>query len=167
MNAQSKRRKFYTVNEAILSAAKYCAYQERCQSEVRTFLQGRELTSDEIEEVIAELISDDFINEQRFANAFAGGKFNIKGWGKIKIKNALYAKQVAQPCVDEALNQIEDEAYKLKLRETAEKKAREKGGFPLTHENKNKLFRFLQSKGFEPEYITETLYTLQQTNQHD
>lgn len=165
MHSQSTKRKFYTVSEGILSASKYCAYQDRCQSEVRTYLQGRDLTPDEIEEVIAELISDDFINEQRFADSFVRGKFNLKKWGRIKIKNALYAKQVAEPCIIEALSQIEEDHYKHTLRDIAEKKAREKGGFPLSLENKNKLFRLLLSRGFEAEYITEILNTLQQTNQ--
>lgn len=167
MNPNSKKRKFYTVSEGINAAAKYCAYQERCQSEVRIFLQERDLTPDEIEEVIAELISDNFINEQRFANAFVRGKFNIKGWGKFKIKSALAAKQVSETCVNEALENIDQDEYKAALRETAEKKSREKGGFPLSIENKNKVFKYLLSKGFEADYITEALNTLQQSTQDD
>ena len=74
----------YTVKQAFLKMASFCAYQERCHQEVREKLQTFQLTTDELEEVIVLLIQDNFLNEQRFAIAFAGGKFRVKDWGKLK-----------------------------------------------------------------------------------
>ena len=62
----------------------YCAYQERSQQEVRDKLYNYGLHSAEVEDVICELIGANFLNEERFANAYALGKFRIKQWGEIK-----------------------------------------------------------------------------------
>lgn len=168
MKLQGNKRKFYTVTEGVKAAAKYCAYQERCQSEVRNFLQGRALSNEEVEEVIAELISDNFINEQRFANAFTRGKFNIKKWGRIKIRAGLKAKDVYDTCITEALNSIDENEYLNTLTHVAKKKADDKyGGLPLKAENKNKLFQYLLSRGFESEIISVTLHKLEQSTKND
>ena len=168
MRLQGNKRKFYTVTEGVKAAAKYCAYQERCQSEVRNFLQGRELSSEEVEEVIAELISDNFINEQRFAHAFTSGKFNIKKWGRIKIRAGLKAKGVYETCITEALNSIDENEYFNTLTQIAQKKAADKyGGLPLKTESKNKLFQYLLSRGFESELISETLHKIEQSTKND
>ena len=75
----------YTVSQAIEKAMKYCAYQERCQQEVRFKLQSFQLTEIQREEVIFELIQQNFLNEERFSQAYARGKFRIKSWGKKKL----------------------------------------------------------------------------------
>jgi SOS response regulatory protein OraA/RecX len=74
-------------------AKKYCSYQERSQQEVRDKLYEWGLHRNEVEQAIAQLVSENYLNEQRFAIAYAGGKFRMKGWGKIKIKLALKQKK--------------------------------------------------------------------------
>ncbi len=78
-------RKRLDPKTAKLKAADFCAYQERSQQEVRDKLYTYGLHEEEVEEVITELIIDGFISEERFAKAYAGGKFRIKGWGRRKI----------------------------------------------------------------------------------
>src|SRR5882757_6205956 len=68
---------------------KYCAYQERSHQEVKHKLHTYGLTVDEADEIISSLITDNFLNEERFAKAFAGGKFRIKKWGRNKIEHEL------------------------------------------------------------------------------
>ena len=68
---------------AQLKLANFCAYQERSQQEVREKLVKMGILSDDLEDIIAFLISENFLNEERFAIAFAGGKFRIKHWGKL------------------------------------------------------------------------------------
>ena len=80
-------KNIYTTSQALKKAADYCVVQERCQQEIRTKLYDWGIYNDDAEQVIAELISLGFINEERFAKAFAGGKFRMKKWGKLKIKN--------------------------------------------------------------------------------
>ena len=83
-------------SEAFQKMAKYCAYQERCQSEIRHRLKGSGLSNEEIENVICDLIEQNFTNEERFAKAFVRGKFNQKGWGKNKIKQHLIQKEISE-----------------------------------------------------------------------
>ena len=73
----------YTPKEAKVKIAKFCAYQERCHQEVRDKLFSFGLLPNDVEEIIFELIQEDFINEERFTKAFVRGKFNYKKWGSI------------------------------------------------------------------------------------
>jgi regulatory protein len=78
-----------TPTEAKGKIQRYCAYQERSHQEVRNKLYSFGLYSDEVDNLLTDLITDGFLNEERFAKAFAGGKFRMKKWGRIKIVNAL------------------------------------------------------------------------------
>ena len=108
--------------QAIQRIRHYCAYQERAQQEVRDKLYEFGMTTPEVEEIISDLISDNFLNEARFAESFAGGHFRIKSWGKQKIKYALQQKRVSPANIKKALNSIEETAYKKTLLTLATKK---------------------------------------------
>ncbi len=140
----------YTIQQAYVKLASFCAYQERCHAEVREKLQTFELTADEREEVIAKLIEENFLNEQRFAIAFAGGKFRVKQWGKLKIRYELQQKEVPETCIRKALAEINDELYYETLMQLASKKAE-------TETNSQKIYQFLLSKGYESQLIGEVL----------
>ncbi len=141
---------------ALLKAESWCAYQERSQQEVRNKLYDWNLKPFEVEEVITELILTNFLNEQRFALAYVSGKFNIKHWGKIKIKQGLKLKKVPENLIKKALNTIDYDKYLKTLLTLAEKKA------PLIKENnalkkKYKLVNYLVSKGFENDLVFDLL----------
>lgn len=141
---------------ALLKAESWCAYQERSQQEVRNKLYEWNLFPNEVEEVISELISTNFLNEERFAHAYTSGKFTIKKWGKIKIKQGLKLKKVPEKLIQKALNGIEMDNYLAVLLATAEKKAAlisEKDAL----KKKYKLISYLQSKGFENDLIFDVL----------
>jgi regulatory protein len=108
---------------ALFKAEHYCAYQERAQQEVRDKLYEFGLHKDEVEELISELISTNFLNEERFAQAYVSGKFNIKKWGKIKIKQALKLKKVPEKMILKALNKIDYDEYLKVILASAEKKS--------------------------------------------
>lgn len=141
---------------ALLKAESWCAYQERAQQEVRNKLYDWELKPNEVEEVISELISTNFLNEERFAQAYVSGKFKIKRWGKIKIKQGLKLKKVPDKMIQKALNTIDGDEYLGVLLALAEKKLgvlTEKDGA----KKKYKLITYLQSKGFENNLIFDVL----------
>jgi regulatory protein len=127
----------------------YCAYQERAHAEVKQKLYGYGLYKHEVELLISQLIEENYLNEERFAIAFAGGKFRIKQWGKTKIKYELTQKQVSAYCIKKALASIPSEDYeKTLLKLTAEKLK------TLTEETniftkKSKLQNYLVGKGYE------------------
>lgn len=152
MEEGKQLKKTYTPHQAKLKAEAYCAYQERAQQEVRDKLYSYGLHTEDVESIIAELIVDNFLNEERFAEAYALGKFRVKGWGKIKIKQALKLKNVPEKIIKSALGKISPEEYEEKLDEIISKKLK-MDGEPKNIAQKSKLIRYIQSKGFESDLI--------------
>lgn len=151
-----KKKKIYDKKSAKPKIEQYCAYQERSQQEVRDKLYDMGLHQQEVEELISELIGDNFLNEERFAIAYAGGKFRIKQWGKIKIKQHLKLKKVSDYCIKKALNTIPDNDYLQTLTALIEKKSKdikEKDSYVFKH----KLANYLASRGFETELIWQQI----------
>lgn len=151
-----KSKPVYDKKSAAAKAESYCAYQERSQQEVRDKLYDWGLHQNEVEEVISELIGNNFLNEERFAMAYVSGKFNIKRWGKVKIKQGLKLKKVPEKMIIKALNTIDYDDYLLAIQHAAEKKA------PLISEKdpykrRHKLTSYLMGKGFESNLILEVL----------
>ena len=152
-----KSKKHISVKEAISKMASFCAYQERCQAEVREKLYAEYyLDSEEIEFIIAELIIQKFINEGRFAKIYAGSKFRLKKWGKLKIKQALKQFHLSTYCINQGLAEITDEDYESTLRALLAKKSKQ------TTENnplkkKQKLLQYALSKGYEMDIVLDLL----------
>jgi regulatory protein len=137
--------------EAVLNRLRnWCAYQERSHTETKRKALLSGLTEEEADEALATLISENFLNEQRFATAYAGGKFRIKHWGKNRIRLGLRKHGVSETNINSALNGLQDENYEEELQKLAEKKLSSLSG----GDRKKKFYttmRFLLSKGYEPE----------------
>ena len=146
--------------QAIQRIRHYCAYQERAQQEVRDKLYELGMTKDEVEEIMSDLIAENFLNEERFAIQFAGGHFRIKGWGKVKIQHALQQKRVSSYNIKIGLKAIDEDAYLKTLQELATKKWNSlKGERGLSR--MAKTYAFLHQRGFEPvlyQPIVQKLY---------
>ena len=137
-------------------ARKYCAYQERSQQEVRDKLYDLGLHRNEVEQCIAQLVAENYLNEQRFAIAYAGGKFRMKEWGRVKIKLALKQKKVSDYCIRKALEEISSKDYRKTLNKLLSKKNKEvKESNPV--KKKYKVAQYAISRGFEPEIVWEEL----------
>lgn len=152
VDEQERKKKIYTHHQARLKAESYCAYQERAQQEVRDKLYEWGLHHEEVEHLISDLISANFLNEERFAKAYVLGKFRMKGWGKVKIKLHLKAKRISDPLIKIAMREIDIDAYESILNKHIEKKY-PLGTANITLAEKAKLVRHLQSKGFESDLI--------------
>lgn len=135
---------------------KWCAYQERCHSETRHKLYEFGLSTGDVEAVLATLIGENFLNEERFAKSFARGKFRIKHWGKNKIKQELKARGVSDYSIKKGLKEIDEDDYIKTLESLLTKKSR-----GLTEKNdfrrKQKLFMYAVSKGYETDIINDYL----------
>lgn len=146
--------KKYTLQEAREKIRRYCAYQERCHQEVRSKLYEYGLPRHSVDELLAELITEGFLNEERYARAFAGGKFRMKNWGRLKISHALEQKGLTQNCIAAGLSEINDEDYYDTLREVLVRKLPS-----LSDDNiftrRHKLAEYAIRKGFEPELVWE------------
>jgi regulatory protein len=156
MFEEKKQKKILTPNQALVKAQLSCAYQERCQQEMRDKLFDWGLHSDAVENIIVHLISDNYLNEERFAKAYAGGKFRIKKWGRIKIKIELKKRKISDYCIRKAMQEIEDTEYIKTLKGLIAKKSKEIKGGKL-HIRNYKVAQYIASKGFEQELIWEVL----------
>ena len=130
----------------------YCAYQERCHQEVKEKLYNLGVWKKEHDEIMATLIEENYLNEERFAIAFAGGRFRMKQWGRVKIKYELKQKQVSEYSIKKALKQIDEDEYLKVLNKLAKAKyAALKSEQYLVR--KKKTMDYLMGKGFEGELV--------------
>jgi regulatory protein len=146
--------------KAFQKAKYYCAYQERSHSEVRNKLYSFKLHKNEVEQLLAQLIQEGFINEERFAIAFTGGKFRIKHWGKEKIKYALKQKQVSDYCIRKAIGSINDSDYNKIFISLADKKLNSLKSEKNIFIKMRKMKDFLIGNGFEIKMVNAYLKTL-------
>jgi regulatory protein len=152
----SMQKKYLTKEQALQKLRQYCAYQERSHAEVQQKLWDLGVKRAEHDEIMSTLIEEDYVNEERFAIAFVGGKFRMKDWGRKKIYYALKEKKVSEYNIKKAMKQIDETVYEETLRELAEKK------YELLKSEqylvrKKKTMDYLLQKGYEPELITRAV----------
>lgn len=136
--------------DQVLSKIKhYCAYQERYTGEVREKLFSFDLDDLQVEDVINKLVAGNFLNEERFAIQYAGSKFRLKKWGKIKIKHALRQRQVSAKFIKQAMVEIDDSDYLQTLNKLAEMKRLSLKGEKDASTRERKLRDYLLQKGYE------------------
>jgi regulatory protein len=150
-------KKYFSKEEALQRIKQYCAYQERCHSEVREKLYSFGLHKNEVEELLSELISENYLSEERFAMLFAGGKFRIKQWGRVKIKYGLKQKQVSGYCIKKALAAIDETEYNKTLAKLFEQKLQTLKAEKNIFIKKRKLQDHLILKGFETDLISRLI----------
>lgn len=152
----SEKPKYVSLQEAREKIRAYCAYRERSQHEVRQKLYEYGLYTDVVNQLISELIQENFLNEERFARAFVRGKFSIKKWGRIKIKQALYPHQLSDYILRKAFAEIDEDQYLSTLEEVITKKSKQ---VKLKNEfqRNGKIAQYAISRGFEPELVWEVL----------
>ncbi len=148
------------LDKALQKIRHYCAYQERNHLEVKDKLYSFGLYKDEVEAMLMQMIEENYLNEERYAIAFAGGKFRMKNWGKSKIKYELKLRQVSDYCIKKALSSIEEEAYQQALDKLLADKLKTLRSEKNIFTKKKKLQSYLLQKGYETALITERLKTI-------
>lgn len=156
---EERPRKTYNPSEAKVKIAAYCAYQERCQKEVRDKLYEYGLPSHEVEDLLTSMILEGFVNEERFAKAFVRGKFRMKKWGRLRIVRELKFRVPSDYLVQLALKEIDEQEYWKTLLHLAEKKVREVKEQD-SFKRKMKLYQFLVYKGYESDLVRAALEDL-------
>jgi regulatory protein len=142
--------------KALEKAMRYCVYQERCILDVENRLLAWGLPKSDWDKLIDKLIEQDFLNENRYIEDYVRGKFLIKKWGRNKIKAGLLQKKIRGVEVDKNLLSIDEGEYKKTISYLIEKKKallNQKEGIEL----RDKLYRYLLSKGYESEIIVSAL----------
>ena len=157
LNKHLMLEQHFTPQEALSKIKNYCAYQERCHSEVKEKLYSYGLHKSDVEPIMSELVEENYLNEERFAILFAGGKFRIKQWGRVKIKYELKQKQVSEYCIKKALNSIDETAYLKTLDKLFELQLKRLKTEKNSYSKKKKLHDHLRMKGFEGELINRLI----------
>jgi regulatory protein len=143
-----------SLEEATHKLMRYCAYQERCSQEIKTKAKQYGLSSNQINDILAYLKDENFINEQRFAESYVRGKAKVKRWGYYKIRAALRAKSVEEKVIETALTLLNDALELENLRYWLERKIK---GQELDFEGQQKVFQYLQRKGFKSDQIQQVM----------
>jgi len=149
---ENRPKKKLTPTEALAKIYSYCAYQERSHHEVKNRLFEYGLHSDDVDQLLTRLITEGFVNEERFAKAFAGGKFRVKKWGRIKIEKELNALGLSRNCINRGMKEILDDDYQKTLQQLLEKRnnlSTETNVF----KKRDKLAKYAIGRGYEPDLV--------------
>ena len=147
------------VAEAQQKLEHYCAYQERCHQEVVNKLRELGMIPTAIDTIITSLIQNNYLNEMRFAQSFARGKFRIKKWGKNRILRELKLRNISNYNIKKGMGQISEEDYHTTFMELFEKRKKEVARLPI-EKQKKKLISYLYYRGWETELIYDALREL-------
>ena len=157
--ASLKNKQPFSKKEALNYITAFCSREERCIADIRTKLIDFSLADFEIDDVVQFLISEKYIDEERYSAAFVNDKFRFNKWGKLKIVFALKNKKISGNIINSAISQIPNDLYMRQLENELSKKMKSLPQIPI-YELKGKLYRFAASRGFENEIIQETLNSI-------
>jgi regulatory protein len=151
-----KPKKYHSVEDALEKMKKYCAYQERCHHDVRYKIIEYGVYGDDLEDIISELIQENYLNEERYAIAYVRGKFRQNNWGRNKIMVGLKAKHISDYCIKKGMQEIDEKIY-LETASSIAKKRKSIKKYANQWDQKNDLTNYLMSRGYEYEIIQDAL----------
>jgi regulatory protein len=158
-NEEQSPKKNWSLEEARGKLETFCSYQERCAWELRRKLFEKGISGPAAEKILAELEASGFVDDERFARSYARGKFRIKKWGRVRIRQELKLREISASTIQKGLSEIDGEEYFATLEREAEKKW-EKTKETDAYKKRYLVTKYLMSKGFEQDLIQEALSTL-------
>lgn len=145
-------KKVPTEQEALLRLSSLCSRSEHSTGEMRDKLRRWGVDPETSERVVARLVSERFVDDERFCRFFVRDKIRFDRWGRRKIEQALYAKGVCQDISAAVLDEVSDEEWTEALRPLLASKRRTVKG-TNDYERNGKLIRFAMSRGFGMDII--------------
>ena len=156
-------KRTFTKEQAYQKLRHYCAYQDRCHAEVKTKAYSLGLKKADVDELTSRLIEEECLNEERYAKSFAGGKFRMKQWGKIKIRAELKQRRVSEYCIATALGEIDQNKYNEALHKLAVKRwSAVRGPGTNLFVKMAKTRDYLMQKGYEANLVGQEIRLLSQ-----
>ena len=143
-----KKKKSFTVDQIKHKIENYCVYQDRCHKEVEQKMWEYQLIPEAREMILLSLMKDNFLNEERFSQSYARGKFRIKSWGKLRIVRELKFRDISAYNIKTALKEIDEEEYIATIYRITENRNAVISETNI-YKRKKKLIDFLMRKGFE------------------
>ena len=157
------QKRTFTKEQVYQKLRHYCAYQDRCHADVKTKAYSLGIRMADVEELTSRLIEEGCLNEERYAKSFAGGKFRMKQWGKVKIKSELKQRRISEYCISAALGEIDHDTYKDTLHKLAVKRWHSvKGPGTNLFVKMAKTRDFLLLKGYEANLVAIEIKDLSQ-----
>ena len=150
------QKKSYTFLEIKQKMANYCVYQDRCHKEVEQKIWDFLLIPEAKDEILLFLMKENYLNEERFTRSYIHGKFYMKSWGRNKIRNHLKFKGVPEKLINSCFDEIDDQDYHKTLSKLYHDYISKIKGLQLYQKN-SKTIKYLLSKGFEYEQITQVI----------
>ncbi|MFA5302443.1 MAG: regulatory protein RecX [Bacteroidales bacterium] len=136
-----------------------CSRGEKCRADIQKKLQQKEITSEDINNILQALEKDGFIDEVRYTKAYVHDKSRLQGWGPRKISGMLKMKKIPQEIIESALYQLDEEFFVVRLKEALNKKEKTiKETDPL--KRRARLVSFGLSKGYNYWQVLRVLETL-------
>lgn len=149
-------KKLFTFQETKQKLVNYCVYQDRCHAEVEQKMREFVLIPEAKEEILLYLMKENYLNEERFTRSYIRGKFNIKHWGKNKIKNHLKQKGITEKLITRCYDEIHEDDYLKTVQRLYENYESKLKGLK-DYQKKSKTITYLISRGFEYEVILQVL----------
>ena len=149
----------YTITEATKKLEGYCSYQERCHKDVIAKLKQMRMIPEAIDQIVGHLIQENYLNEERFAQSFARGKFNIKKWGRNRIVNELRQRHISSYNIKSALAEIDDHIYLETLDNLAKKRLDSIKDTDI-QKRRRKLADYLLYRGWESHLVYDKITEL-------
>lgn len=140
-----------TPEQALRQLQHFCGYRERCHEEVREKLRSLGIWRSDQDEVISKLIEGDYLNEERYARVFAGGKFRVNRWGRNRIRYELLQKKVSEYCIRKAMQEIDDTEYDRVIEKLVEERMGQ--STERIEIRRQKTMTYLIGRGFEADRI--------------
>ena len=153
------KKNSFTIEEAQKKLEHFCAYQERCHYEVEQKLRELNMISSAQEIIITKLLEENYLNETRFSQNFARGKFRIKKWGKMRIIRELKARKISDYNIKKGLKEISDEDYSETFYTLFKKREASVSHYPF-YERKKKILDYMVYRGWEKGKIYTSLNEL-------
>jgi|TARA_B100000795_G_scaffold228013_1_gene184554 regulatory protein len=149
----------FTIKEVETKLQHYCSYQDRCHKEVHQKLKTFNIIPEGVDQIISNLISENFLNETRFCESFVRGKFKIKNWGKIRIINELKKRNISTYNINQGLKEIDELEYLNRFEEIFNKKLSSLDEL-TSLEKKKKILSYLLYRGWESSLIYQKIYEI-------
>lgn len=144
----------FATKDILLKLEHYCAYQERCHYDVHKKLYDLRIPEVGHDEIIHHLISNNYLNEERFVKAYVKGKFRLKKWGKVKISIELKTRKISDYLIQLGLEEINFSEYREACETLYDKKISTLRD-SKQYIRQQKAVRFIISKGYEPNLAWE------------
>lgn len=149
-------KKLFTFEETKQKLVNYCVYQDRCHAEVEQKMREFVLIPEAKEEILLYLMKENYLNEERFTRSYIRGKFNIKHWGKTKIKMHLKQKGITEKLINRCYDEIHEDDYLKTVKRLYENYESKLKGLK-DYQKKSKTITYLRSRGFEYEVILQVI----------